>query len=144
MRVSLLAVVLNLACNWTAVRVLGLGHGGLALSTSLVALSNAAELHVMMARRVGALPPGLGATAFRSALASAAMAAACLGWMALVGWMTGGERGFPVQLLVVGTTIPIGVAVYYASGRALGIEDLRALRRIASPPWGEAGGEAAG
>src|SRR4051794_7797310 len=53
MVVSLFSIGLNAALNWFFTFRLGLGHRGLALSTSLVALTNFLLLYVMMRRYIG-------------------------------------------------------------------------------------------
>lgn len=128
MRVSLLSVAINFALNWTAVRILGLGHGGLALSTSIVALTNSGLLLFLLGRRIGTLSAGLAPTALRTAAAAAAMGAACWAWSA---WL-GGGRALPFwrAFLLVATAVPLGAAVFYTAGRSLGIAELRSLSRI--------------
>jgi len=111
----------NLVCNWLAVRVLDLGHGGLALSTSTVALWNCVLLYFLLCRKIGGERLGLGADLGRVAIATLAMGAACTAWMK---WTGDGSLGFGRSLFCVATTIPIGIAVYYAAGRALGLTDL--------------------
>src|SRR5204863_9615628 len=76
MLVSLLSILVNLTLNWTLVHVMGLGHVGLALSTSAVALGNCALLYVFLRRRIGPLGGGLAGTLRRILLAAAIMAAA--------------------------------------------------------------------
>ena len=52
MRISLIGIALNLALNLLNARVLGLGHAGLALITSAVALVNIAQLMAALGKRV--------------------------------------------------------------------------------------------
>ena len=125
MRVSALSVGINLGCNWLAVRVLGLGHGGLALSTSVVALWNSVLLFVLLRRKIGAGSLGLDRDLPRIAFAAAVMAAVCWPWLS---WM-GETPGFAYDLARVATTIPLGAATFYAVGRALGLSDLEKLAR---------------
>ncbi|MBI2962508.1 MAG: murein biosynthesis integral membrane protein MurJ [Deltaproteobacteria bacterium] len=120
MRVSLLSVAVNLACNWAATRLLGLGHGGLALSTSVVALCNSALLFALLARRVGGGALGLGVEAARALAATALMSAACWLWLALLG----ADGGFLRDLVRVTTTIALGLTTFYLAGRRLGLRDL--------------------
>jgi putative peptidoglycan lipid II flippase len=122
MRVSLASVGLNLLLNWTAVRLLGLGHVGLALSTSAVALWNAGLLAGGLRRRIGGLPRGLGSTALRASAASIAMGLACAVWLDRAAPRI---HGFAGEFALVVTTVAGGAAVFYAAGRALGIEELR-------------------
>jgi len=125
--VSVASVAVNLACNWIAIRILHLGHGGLALSTSLVALWDSALLLFLLSRRLGGLRLGIAGTAGRVAIAAALMGAACWLW---IDWTGASERGFGAALRVVVTTVPLGIGVYAAVGLGLGIPELRVrLRR---------------
>src|SRR5438309_1074148 len=58
MLVSLLSILINFGLNWLFTFQLGLGHRGLALSTSLVAVTNFLLLYIMMRRYVGRLETG--------------------------------------------------------------------------------------
>jgi putative peptidoglycan lipid II flippase len=124
MRVSALSVIVNLLCNWTAIRLLGLGHGGLALSTSLVALWNSALLFVLLLKRIGGGTLGLPADLRRIALATTVMAVTCRLWLV---WLGGLPSGFPSDLLRVATTVTLGAGIFYLVGRALGLTDLERL-----------------
>jgi putative peptidoglycan lipid II flippase len=119
--VSLLSVAINLGCNWIAVSVLRLGHGGLALSTSMVALWNSALLYVLLRRKVGGRGFGVLAETRRVVAATLAMGITCAAWLALVGR---GEQTFARGLVVVVTTVPLGVLAFYGVGRTLGVADL--------------------
>ena len=58
MLVSLLSILVNFGLNWVFTFHLGLGHRGLALSTSLVAITNFLLLYIMMRRYAGRLETG--------------------------------------------------------------------------------------
>jgi putative peptidoglycan lipid II flippase len=58
MLVSLLSILINFALNWYLTLHLKWGHQGLALSTSVVAITNFAVLYVMMRRYTGRLETG--------------------------------------------------------------------------------------
>jgi putative peptidoglycan lipid II flippase len=58
MLVSLLSILINFALNWYLTLHLKWGHQGLALSTSLVAITNFAVLYIMMRRYAGRLETG--------------------------------------------------------------------------------------
>jgi putative peptidoglycan lipid II flippase len=75
MLVSVISILVNVTLNWMLVRMLGLGHVGLALSTSAVALGNCALLYVFLRRRIGGLGGHLGATLVRIGIAAATMGA---------------------------------------------------------------------
>ena len=52
LRISLFGIGINFALNFTAMRLLHLGHAGLALTTSCVALVNFVQLYIALARRI--------------------------------------------------------------------------------------------
>lgn len=79
MIVSLISIGVNFALNWLFTFHLGLGHRGLALSTSFVAMTNFLLLYGMMRRYTGRLETGaMLATLGRIAIAGAALAVVCL------------------------------------------------------------------
>jgi putative peptidoglycan lipid II flippase len=78
MIVSLISIAVNFGLNWFFTFHLGLGHRGLALSTSFVAMTNFLLLYVLMRRHTGRLETGaLLATLGKIALAGAVLAAIC-------------------------------------------------------------------
>ena len=124
MLVSLGSIAVNLAAAVALVKVGGLGHAGLALSTSLVALTGSAALFAVLRRRVGGLHGRkLLGTASRVAIASAAMGAACLtSSRAIHAWAGAGRLGHAVDAAV---SIPLGVAVFAVLAYTLGVRELR-------------------
>jgi putative peptidoglycan lipid II flippase len=58
MMVSILSIIINFVLNWFFMFKVGLGHRGLALSTSLVALTNFLLLYIMMRKYAGQLETG--------------------------------------------------------------------------------------
>ncbi|MBV9617931.1 MAG: murein biosynthesis integral membrane protein MurJ [Verrucomicrobia bacterium] len=58
MMVSILSIIINFGLNWFFMFKLGLGHRGLALAVSLVALINFVLLYVMMRKHAGPLETG--------------------------------------------------------------------------------------
>ncbi|MGH7804535.1 MAG: murein biosynthesis integral membrane protein MurJ [Candidatus Binatia bacterium] len=121
MRVSLASVAVNLALNWLAVSVLGLGHGGLALTTSIVALTNAGALLMILRARTGALDVGLGGCALRVATATAGMALLCALWVKTldVAGASLAERAFAVL-----STIALGGTSFALLARLAGVAEL--------------------
>jgi peptidoglycan biosynthesis protein MviN/MurJ (putative lipid II flippase) len=99
--------------------VFGLGHAGLALSTSIVALWNSALLFHLLQSRTGGGTLGLGRELGRIVAATAVMGGACWLWLGRVGGV-----GFFPDLTRVATTVPLGAVTFYAAGRVLGLEDL--------------------
>jgi len=134
MKVSLLSVAINLVCNWTAVRVLDLGHTGLALSTSVVALWNSALLFRLLRTRTRSGTLGLGGELARMVAATAVMGGVCWLWL---GWLVGGS--FVRDLARVATTVPLGVLTFYAAGRLFGIRELAMLGEVVQRRQGAAG-----
>ena len=55
MMVSIFSIIINFGLNWFFMFKIGLGHRGLALSTSLVALTNFLLLYIMMRKYAGPL-----------------------------------------------------------------------------------------
>jgi putative peptidoglycan lipid II flippase len=79
MIVSLISIGVNFALNWLFTFYLGLGHRGLALSTSFVALTNFLLLYAMMRRHTGRLETTtMLATLGKLAAAGVVLAAICL------------------------------------------------------------------
>jgi peptidoglycan biosynthesis protein MviN/MurJ (putative lipid II flippase) len=99
------------------VRVFSLGHAGLAMTTSGMALFTSLTLFLLVRAKVeGIYGKQLFDSLWRVLAASAAMAAAVWG------------LGVPLQswpyLAQLAVTIPAGVAVFYGAARALRIEEL--------------------
>jgi putative peptidoglycan lipid II flippase len=127
MLVSLASVVVNYLLATLMVRTLNLGHAGLALATSGIALFSSLALFLLIRRRVeGLYGWSLFHSLWRVLLASAFMGAAV--WFATP-WI--GAWPYLAQLLVA---IPLGVITFLASARLLRIEELSlALDAFAGP-----------
>jgi putative peptidoglycan lipid II flippase len=130
MLVSLFSIVVNYAAN--ALLVGPLGHAGLALSTSAVALANFALLLVLMRRKIGRIEGRrLVRSVAKIVLASALMAAAA--------WLVSrpvaaqlGLDGFALYLAQVVAAIAVALAVFYLACRMLRVEELEeAVRAVA-------------
>jgi putative peptidoglycan lipid II flippase len=119
--VSVATVLLNAGLNIALVRVLG--FRGLALGTSIAAIFNAVTLLVLLRRHLGGLNDVRLASSFlRIVVASAAMGAASVTADRLLeSWMPGG--GAPVQILRVGSTIGLSLAVLAAAAWLLRIRE---------------------
>ena len=132
MLVSVFSVFVNLGAAYAMVRKAGIGHVGLALSTSLVAMFGAAALLAVLRLRIG----GIGGRELtldfvKIAAASGGMGAVCLASShALRQWLGTGKFA---QLANVTVSIPLGVIVFAMLARALhagGTEDAwRAVQR---------------
>ena len=127
MFVSFFSIAVNVCLNWMLTFHFQLGHKGLALSTSLVALTNFALLYIMMRRYAGGLETG----AFFATLAKLLMAGACLGavcWFGREFFFPAGVPYFAMQKLVgVGTTILAGALVFFGVAYLLRVAELRDL-----------------
>ena len=124
MFVSLFCVALNVSLNWFFTRNLGLGHRGLALSTSLVAITNFLALYVMMRRYAGRLETRMMLTALAKLLvAGALLAAICLAARRFLPFAEAGstwERA--VSLL---PTIAIGAGAFFGAAYLLRVAEVR-------------------
>ena len=120
MLVSVISIVVNLVLNWTLVHVLGLGHVGLALSTSAVALGNCAMLYVFLRRRIGPLGGRLASTLVRIVVAAAVMGAVGAAGDAL---LVARLSATPVVRYAaeLGIGVPVCVGVFLLVAHLLGV-----------------------
>jgi len=126
MALSLASVGMNAALAANLANRARMGHAGLALSTSLVALAGAAALATLMKRRLRGLEGRrLALSVVKIGLAAAAMGAACRGSSLAVHGLIRGPRLPHLMDLVI--SIPLGAAVFYALARALRVPELRTL-----------------
>jgi putative peptidoglycan lipid II flippase len=133
MMVSVVSILVNYASAVTLIRVARLGHAGLALATSLVALFGFIVLFVLLRVRLGGvygreLAAGLG----RVAVASAAMGGAVyLSSGLMERWLGLSQMAHRADLAV---SMPLGVVVFYVACRVMGVTDLdMALRAVLAP-----------
>ena len=127
MLVSLSSIAINFAAAHVLVMRLGMGHGGLALSTSLVALLGAVILFALLRERIGGLHSRqLRRSAAGIAGASAVMGAVCYASSSLI--HAAGGAGKLTQMADAAISIPAGVAVFYGVARWLRIPELEAVR----------------
>ncbi len=127
MWVSLGSIALNGGAAFLLVTRAGMGHAGLALSTSLVALAGAAALFLLLRARLGPLHGRrLAWTASRIAAASVVMGLACLASSGAVHAIL--AHGKAAQLADVAVSIPLGAAVFYFAARSLGVEEVERVR----------------
>ncbi len=125
MLVSLLSIGVNFALNWFFTFHLGLGHRGLALSTSFVATTNFLLLYVMMRRYAGNLETGAMLVSLgKIAIAGTVLGAIC--WSAQHFFFPDATRLPEWQrILDVAVTIALGGAAFFATAYLLGIAELR-------------------
>lgn len=124
MMVSFLSIATNYGLNQFFTFHLGWGHKGLAFSTGLVALTNFGLLYWLMHRHTGRLETRqMLATLAKLALAAGALASVC--WCAQT-WLFAGWAGFHFlqRAVLLGATITVAGAVFFATAMLLRIEEL--------------------
>jgi putative peptidoglycan lipid II flippase len=127
MLVSAASIAVNYAAASSMVKLAGLGHAGLALTTSVVALFGSAALAVVLRMRIGPLGgKALAETLGKVTAASAAMGAVCYSSSAAVqAWLGAGRR---MYLTDVAISIPLGAAVFCALAAALRVREFGVAR----------------
>ena len=133
MLVSLASIAINFAAAETMIRLAGLGHAGLAMSTSIVALFGFVVLFEVLRRRIGGVHGReLRAGIAKVLIASLAMAAiTALSSHAMERWLGISQLARLADLAV---SIPLGLAVFYGTCRALGVSELDMAIRAFSEP----------
>ena len=125
--VSLASIAVNLAAAYGLVKWAGMGHAGLALSTSAVAVFGAVALFAMLRRRVrGIHGRRLARSAWKILAAASSMGVACR--LSSVAIHAAAGAGRAARMVDVAVSIPLGAAVFYAAARALRVEELEALK----------------
>jgi putative peptidoglycan lipid II flippase len=130
MIVSLVSIGLNALLNWQLTFRLELGHRGLALSTSVIALFNFLVLYVMMRRYAGELETGTFVATLGKLLASgAALAGVC--WFGVQFFFPAGAPPTTAwRFIGVFSTIAAGGLVFFATAFLLRVAELRDLVTI--------------
>lgn len=133
MLVSVASILINFVVAWSMTRKAGLGHAGLALATSGVSLFASVTLFWILRGRIGGIHGRalLGSTlkiGFASAVMAGAVALASSG---IQGWLGLSRLARLVELAV---SIPLGVAVFGAACRAMGVAELETARRALLAP----------
>jgi len=133
MLVSLVSILVNLAVASTMVKLAGLGHLGLALSTSAVALFGSVALFLLLRRRIQRMHGrALASSVAKILCASAAMGAVCyLSSSGVHHWLDARKLA---QIADVAISIPLGAAVYYALCRAMRVAELEAAWAALATP----------
>ena len=133
MLISLVSILINYAAASTMIHLAGLGHAGLALSTSIVALFGFVALFGILRGRVGGIyGRSLAAQAAKVGAASLVMAGAVAASSHFMTAHAGiSQLGRLADLAV---SIPLGLAVYYGVCRGLGVSDIdMAVRAFTAP-----------
>ena len=130
MLVSFGSIALNLALNYLFIFRLGLGHRGLALSTTICATLNFAALYFLMLGPAGRLDSGK----FLLSLGRCAVAAVPLGVVCWAGMLYlphfFPEQNFWQRAVVLFTTIGAASLAYLGSCFLLGVEETGEAARI--------------
>ncbi len=118
LRVSLIGIAVNLVLNIVMMKVLKVGHAGLALTTSVVATVNMLQLYVALARRVS-LGGALHWSGFLLRCGASALACGALAWFV--------ERqcaALTVPLAIrLGLAVAAGGIAFFAAARILGLHE---------------------
>lgn len=133
MLVSLASIAVNLAAASSMVKLAGLGHLGLALSTSAVALFGSVALFLLLRKRIHRMEGhALASSITKILIASAAMGAIC--YLSSRGiHLKLGDRKL-AQVVDLAISVPLGTAVYYVLCRALRVAELEAAWRALAAP----------
>jgi putative peptidoglycan lipid II flippase len=133
MLVSAASIVINWGAATVMVRGAGFGHAGLALSTSAVALFGFVVQFLLLRKRIGGVHGrSLLSQTFRILAASLVMGAVIWlssrgmrSWWGVTQWARIGD---------VAVSLPLGIGVYYAAAKALGLNQIDAvLQSFAGP-----------
>ena len=125
MMVSIFSIMINLVLNWFFMFKVGLGHRGLALSTSLVALTNFLLLYVMMQKYAGPLETStLFGLLAKLVIPLALLAGIC--WLSLETMFQPGAH-MPEWQRIFGVLLVIAVAaaVFFGSAFLFRVDEVR-------------------
>ncbi|HJX98836.1 MAG TPA: murein biosynthesis integral membrane protein MurJ [Chthoniobacterales bacterium] len=141
MMVSIFSIITNFILNWFFMFRMNLGHRGLALSTSLVALTNFLLLYIMMRKYAGSLETGalLGLLA-KLAIPLALLAGVC--WIALETMFYPGAH-LPEWQRIFGVLLVIGVAVavFFGSAFLFRVDEVRDVVDLVRRKFGRGGNQ---
>ena len=133
MVVSVISIAINYGVAVALIRHTTFGHAGLAVATSAVALFSFVVLFAILRVRIGGVyGRDLAAGVVKVAFASAAMG--CVVYLSshqMEKWLGVTQMARRADLLV---SLPLGIAVFYAACRAMGVTDLdMAVQAVLSP-----------
>jgi putative peptidoglycan lipid II flippase len=133
MAVSLISIAVNFGVASAMVGPAGLGHAGLALSTSMVAIFGAVALLAALRRRIGYINGAeLLGSLWKVSAAAAVMGCAC--WLSSRGIHHFLGSGKAAHLADVAFSVPLGAIVFYRAARALGAPELDSARAALAGP----------
>lgn len=135
MYVSVFSILTNIAAVLSLLHFTRLGHAGMALSTSLVAITSSLVLFAIIRKRLGGIyGRNLLESVLKVSAASIVMGIAIeISTRLMQGWL-----GIsPVARLVdLAISIPFGMLVLYATAKVLGVAELRMAMEAVSGPLG--------
>lgn len=130
MAASVISIITNYVVAKLAIEYFGIGHRGLALSVSAVALINCALLLFFLRRKLDGIEGGSLLVGFlKITLAAAAMGAAC--WF-VSAQMTAliGAQSLLARTVNVGVSVSAGVIIFAAVAHLLGVGELEQLANV--------------
>lgn len=133
MIVSVVSIFVNYTTAFTMMSATGLGHAGLALSTSAVAIFGSIVLFFVLSRKVGGVyGRELLGSILKILLASVVMGVAVYASSHAIRGVAGIGRGG--RLLDLGASIPVGLFVLYGTCRLLRVTELElATKSVLGP-----------
>lgn len=136
MAASVISIITNYVVAKLAIEYFGIGHRGLALSVSSVALINCGLLLFFLRRKLDGIEGGSLMSSFvKVSLASAAMGGAC--WLIstrLAAFI--GAQSLLTRVVNVGVSVAVGVVVFAVVARVLGVGELEQLTRALQRRFG--------
>ncbi len=133
MLVSLASILINAIAASSMVKFAGLGHAGLALSTSLVALFSSIALFEVLRRRIGGIQGRrLSASFVKIAAASAMMGAACALSSRGIGHWIGVSR--TARVIDLAVSVPLGLIVFFTMAKWFRLPEMESAKRALLAP----------
>ena len=127
MYVSLASIATNYNVASVMIRAAGMGHAGLALSTSAVAITGFVALFWILRNRIGGIHGRALAREAAKILAATVVMAGVV-WLSSHGiqsWLGPRKLGY---LADVAVSVPLGAVVFFLAGRWFGIRELRLVK----------------
>lgn len=133
MLVSFFSIAINFGVASSLIKVLGMGHAGLALSTSAVALFGFAVLFWILRTRIGGIH-GRALLASTSKMGLASLLMGAVAWCSSTLVLRVAGTGAWGHLADLAVSIPVALIVFYLACRALRVEELElATNALAGP-----------
>lgn len=133
MAVSLASIAINAGAAWALVGHTKMGHAGLALSTSCVALFSFVTLFLAIKRKLG----GIHGRRVRDVVVKVSVASLLMTtvvWVSstvITGWL---GKNFLGRMTDLAVSIPLGLAVLYWAAKGMKIEELEMATRALGGP----------